>query len=129
MSGNTATSLPGADAGLDRAGRSPALPFLFWSVRLSVGVLPMRGLLLLGAILTHLGQFGFLYLPQKVALDWQRINPLHNSGRIFSLTNAVHLGFGMLKVMLIFAVAAWSLWGERVRLMNLPDQSSAEIGA
>jgi len=97
--------------------------------RLAIGVLPVLGLLLLGAILTHLGQFGFLYLPQKVALDWQRINPLHNSGRIFSLTNAVHLGFGLLKVMLIFAVAAGSLWGERVRLLNLPDESSAEIGA
>ena len=30
------------------------------------------------AILTHMGQFGFLYLPQKLALDWQRINPLQN---------------------------------------------------
>ena len=29
-------------------------------------------------IVTHMGQFGFLYLPQKLALDWQRINPLQN---------------------------------------------------
>jgi len=85
-------------------------------------------LLLLGAILTHLGQFGFLYLPQKVALDWQRINPLQNVGRIFSLTNAVHLGFGLLKVMLIVAVAGWALWGERGRLLNLSGESPAEIG-
>jgi flagellar biosynthesis protein FlhB len=98
------------------------------AARLAIGVLPVLGLLLLGAILMHLGQFGFLYLPQKVALDWQRINPLHNYGRIFSLTNAVHLGFGLLKVALIFIVAGWCLWGERVRLLNLPDESSAEIG-
>jgi flagellar biosynthesis protein FlhB len=99
------------------------------AARLAVGVLPVLGLLLLGAILTHLGQFGFLYLPQKLALDWQRINPLHNYGRIFSLSNAVHLGFGLLKVALIFLVAGWSLWGERGRLLNLPDETSAEIGA
>src|SRR6185437_10164603 len=99
------------------------------AARLAVGVLPVLGLLLLGAILTHLGQFGFLYLPQKVALDWQRINPLQNSGRIFSLTNAVHLGFGLLKVLLIFAVAVWCFWAERARLLNLPDESSAEIGS
>src|SRR5439155_26189499 len=37
--------------------------------RLAIGVLPVLGFLVLGAILTHLGQFGFLYLPQKVALD------------------------------------------------------------
>jgi flagellar biosynthetic protein FlhB len=99
------------------------------AARLAMGVLPVLGLLLLGAILAHLGQFGFLYLPQKVALDWQRINPLHNYGRIFSLTNAVHLGFGLLKVALIFIVAGWCLWGERGRLLNLADETSAEIGA
>jgi len=84
---------------------------------------------MLGAILTHLGQFGFLYLPEKVALDWNRINPLQNYSRIFSVSNAVHLGFGLLKVILIAAVAAWCLWGERGRLMNLSGQSPSEIGA
>src|SRR5918996_1387755 len=63
--------------------------------------------------------FGFLYLPQKVALDWQRINPLTNWRRIVSWSNAIHLGFGLLKVALITLVAGWSLWGERDRLMNL----------
>jgi flagellar biosynthesis protein FlhB len=101
---------------------------LFLASRLAVSVLPVLGLLLLGAILTHMGQFGFLYLPQKLALDWQRISPLQNYGRIFSLTNAVHLGFGLLKVLLIVTVAAVSLWAERSRLMNLPSQSIVEIG-
>src|SRR5688500_18151940 len=70
------------------------------AVQLAITVLPILGFLLVGAILTHLGQFGFLYLPQKVALDWQRLNPLSNAQRIFSLTNLVHLGFGLLKVLL-----------------------------
>ena len=99
------------------------------SVQLAVTVLPVLVLLLLGAMLTHLGQFGFLYLPQKVALDWQRLNPLSNAQRIFSLTNLVHLGFGLLKVLLILAVAGWCLWEERGRLMNLASESSAEIAA
>ena len=99
------------------------------AARLAVTVLPVLALLLLGAILTHLSQFGFLYLPQKIALDWQRLNPLSNAQRIFSLTNLVHLGFGLLKVLLIVAVAGWCLWSERGRLMNLSGQSSAEIGA
>src|SRR4051812_9589746 len=60
------------------------------SSRLALAVLPVLGLLLVGAILAHMGQFGFLYLPEKVALDWQRINPLQNYGRIFSISNAVH---------------------------------------
>jgi flagellar biosynthetic protein FlhB len=97
------------------------------AVQLAITVLPILGFLLVGAILTHLGQFGFLYLPQKVALDWQRLNPLSNAQRIFSLTTLVHLGFGLLKVLLILAVAGWCLWDERGRLMNLAGESSAEI--
>jgi flagellar biosynthetic protein FlhB len=99
------------------------------AARLAVGVLPVLGLLLLGAMATHLGQFGFLYLPQKVALDWQRINPLQNYGRIFSISNAVHIGFGLLKVLLIVVVAGVCLWGERGRLLNLSGQSTVDIGS
>jgi flagellar biosynthetic protein FlhB len=99
------------------------------AVNLAITVLPILGFLLIGAILTHLGQFGFLYLPQKVALDWQRLNPVSNAQRIFSLTSAVHLGFGLLKVLLIVAVAGWCLWDERGRLMNLSGQSTAQIAA
>jgi flagellar biosynthetic protein FlhB len=96
--------------------------------RLTIGVLPLLGLLMLAAIVAQMGQFGFLYLPQKLAFDWQRINPLPNAQRIFSLTSVVHLGFGLVKVGLIFAVAAWSVWSERHRIMGLAEQSPVEIG-
>jgi flagellar biosynthetic protein FlhB len=96
---------------------------------LAMALVPVLGLLALAGLLSQLGQFGFLYLPQKVALDWQRINPLSNWQRIFSLSGAVNLGFGLLKVALIATVAGWCLWGERERLANLVGQSSAEIAA
>src|SRR5437870_510316 len=51
---------------------------LFIAGRLAFGLFPILGFVLLAAIIAHMGQFGFLYLPQKVALDWQRINPLQN---------------------------------------------------
>lgn len=119
----------GGEAWLNIDAQTAAHQSLVLAARLAISVLPILGLLMLGAILTHLGQFGFLYLPEKVALDWQRINPLQNYSRIFSVSNAVHLGFGLLKVVLIVAVAAWCLWGERGRLMNLSSQSAQEIGA
>ena len=43
--------------------------------------------------------------------------------------NAIHLGFGVLKVLFIMLVAGWSLWGERSRLMNLTDESTPQIAA
>jgi flagellar biosynthetic protein FlhB len=94
---------------------------------LAIAFLPVLGLLMLAGLVTQMGQFGFLYLPQKLALDWQRINPLSNWKRIASWSNAIHLGFGVLKVLFITLVAAWSLWGERGRLMNLADESTPQI--
>lgn len=105
--------------------------FLHALVRLCADVglalLPILGMLVLTGILINLGQVGFLFLPQKLAMDWQRINPLSNASRIFSTTSAVHLGFGMMKVVLVATVAAISLWGERERLMILTDQEAGEI--
>lgn len=96
---------------------------------LAIAFLPVLGLVMLAALVTQMGQFGFLYLPQKLALDWQRINPLSNWGRIASWSNVIHLGFGMLKVLFITLVAGWCLWGERGRLMQLTDESTPEIAA
>jgi flagellar biosynthetic protein FlhB len=97
------------------------------SWRMGLALVPLLAILMLAGILTQMGQFGFLYLPERLALDWQRINPLPNAQRIVSLTNWVHLGFGLLKVALIFAVAGWSLWGERYRLLSLSEQPSNQI--
>jgi flagellar biosynthetic protein FlhB len=91
--------------------------------------LPVLGLLALAALVTQMGQFGFLYLPQKLAIDWQRINPLSNWSRIASWSNAIHLGFGLLKVLFITLIAGWCLWGERGRLMHLTDEATPEIAA
>jgi flagellar biosynthetic protein FlhB len=97
------------------------------SVEVCMSLAPILGMLVLAGVVVNLGQVGLLFLPQKLALDWQRINPLSNSSRIFSTTAVVHLGFGMLKVILVAVVAAVSLWAERDRLMILSDQEAGEI--
>ncbi len=102
---------------------------LHLSWELAKALVPVLGLVMIAGIVVHMGQIGFLFLPEKLAFDVQRINPLSNASRIFSMANSVHLGFGLLKVGLVCAVAAWSLWGERDQLMTLMDQSSGEIAA
>jgi flagellar biosynthetic protein FlhB len=96
---------------------------------LVLAFLPVVGLLTLAALVAQMGQFGFLYLPQKLAFDWQRVNPLSNWQRIVSWSNAIQLGFGVLKVLFITLVAGWCLWSERGRLVNLTDETTPEIAA
>lgn len=82
-------------------------------------LLPIVGLLALAAAASHVGQVGFLFLPQKLAPDSARIDPVQGAQRLASPDNFVRLLFGLLKTGLILGVAAWSLWNSRERLLNL----------
>jgi flagellar biosynthetic protein FlhB len=95
---------------------------------LTWGVLPILVLIFAAAVIANFGQVGFLFLPDKVGLDWNRVNPLNNWGRVFSLSSAVHLGFGIGKVTVVLIVAGWNLWGSRDRILVLPEQDIATIG-
>jgi flagellar biosynthetic protein FlhB len=86
--------------------------------------LPFLGLLLLFAVAVHGAQVGFRILPQRLTPDLNRINPAKGVQRIFSLSNAVRLVLGLLKILVVVGVAAWSLWGERNNILSL---SSLEV--
>ncbi len=105
----------GGDAWIRLDGQDLANRSLQLTWELGKALVPVLGLVMLAGIAVHMGQIGFLYLPQKLALDPQRVNPLTNAGRIFSMQSAVHLGFGLLKVGLVCAVAAWSRRSSLVR--------------
>jgi flagellar biosynthesis protein FlhB len=94
---------------------------------LSKYLLPILGLVMLAAIGSNLMQVGFLFLPDKIALDLTRIDPLKGLGRIFSLTNSVHLLFGIFKIAVIAGVAYVSLWNQRDRILGLSGLSVVEI--
>jgi flagellar biosynthesis protein FlhB len=68
-------------------------------------LLPILGLLLITAIVIDMAQVGFLFLPEKLAFDITRLDPLKGLGRIFSMANAVRLVLGLCKIGVIAAVA------------------------
>ena len=90
-------------------------------------LLPILGLVMLAGIASNLMQVGFLFLPDKVALDLTRIDPLKGLGRMFSLSNSVHLVFGIFKIGVIAGVAYVSLWNQRERILSLSGLSIPEI--
>ncbi len=90
-------------------------------------LLPILGLVMLAGIASNLMQVGFLFLPDKVAFDLTRIDPLKGLGRIFSLTNSVHLLFGIFKITVIVGVAYVSLWSQREKILGFSRLEVAEI--
>lgn len=86
-------------------------------------VLPVISLTLLFALVANLGQTGLLFLPQKLSLDIKRVSPIAGIKRLFSLSNIVRLGFGLVKVAIVITVAVVSLVsdGEIFLVMNGMD--------
>lgn len=87
-----------------------------WAVRwwrglclqLAKAVLPFLSLMMLAGIFVHVMQIGILFVPQKLAPDLQRIDPLQGIRRIFSVANVLRIFFGMVKIVIIGAIA-WAV--------------------
>jgi flagellar biosynthesis protein FlhB len=90
-------------------------------------LLPIFGLFLLLSILADLFQFGFLFLPDKLAPDISRLDPLKGLGRIFSLANLVRLVLGLGKLAVVSAVAYFSLRGKSQEILGLAGLALPQI--
>jgi flagellar biosynthetic protein FlhB len=100
-----------------------------WRVVYALGicVLPVFGLLMLIAIAANLFQVGFIFLPEKLAPDISRLDPLQGFGRLFSLTNLVRLVMGLLKMALVAGVAYASLYNQREKILGLSAMTTPQI--
>ncbi len=92
-------------------------------------VLPILGWILVGAVVVHLVQIGFFFLPSKVGFDLSRIDPLAGARRMFSLDSVVRLGFALLKLMLIAAVAFACWYQDLPRILALGCLPLSEIAS
>ena len=91
-------------------------------------VLPMLGLMMLAAVLLSLVQVGFMFLPDRLAPDLSRINPMQGVKRLFSMTSVARLLFGVFKIVLIAGVAAICLYGEQEQIIGLVALDLPQIG-
>ena len=73
-------------------------------------------------------QIGFLFLPDKITIDWKRIDPLAGTKRLFDLPNLAKLGFGLLKIGLVALVITLGVWGRWDLIMNAQTLTVGEIG-
>jgi len=90
-------------------------------------LLPVLLLLMVAAAAVQIMQVGLLFLPDKLAPDLSRIDPISGFSRVFSLQGVVRLAFGFLKVGIILAVAYYAVRPERDRIMTLDLMAPGQI--
>ena len=92
-------------------------------------LLPIFGVLLFAGIAANIFQVGFLFLPEKLAPDITRLDPLQGIGRIFSLTNLMRLVMGLLKMTLVGVIAYVAVQSDRDRILSLAAMAVPQIAA
>ena len=92
-------------------------------------LLPIFAVLLVTGVAANFLQVGFLFLPEKLAPDLTRLDPLQGLARLFSLGNLVRLVMGLLKMALVGGVAYASLYGQRNKILGMSEMLTPEIAA
>lgn len=90
-------------------------------------LLPIFGIMFIVAVLVNISQVGFLFLPDKLAPDISRINPLKGFKRIFSMPGVMRLVFGLFKMLVVATVALASLYSQRETLLALSSMGVMQI--
>ncbi len=79
---------------------------------------PLLGVLIAAAIAANVAQTGFRWLPDRLALDFNRISPMTGLRRIFSLGGGQRFVMSLLKLSCVLLVAYISLWQRRAEIVN-----------
>lgn len=79
-------------------------------------------LILVGAaVAANIAQIGFLWLPNKLAFDITKLDPIKGFGRIFSMQSLMRFLMGVVKLVIVAAVAYFSVIGEIDRILDLTE--------
>ncbi|MEN6459393.1 MAG: EscU/YscU/HrcU family type III secretion system export apparatus switch protein [Thermoguttaceae bacterium] len=100
---------------------------LIWS--LGRRLLPILGLLCLAGVAVNVVQTGFLFLPQRVSVDFGRISPARGWQRIFSSAGLAQLGFGIVKLVAVLGATGTILYQQRGAMLALATLPTPELAS
>ena len=93
-----------------------------------LAILPLMGGVLATSLVVHYAQVGPLWLPDKLGIDFSRINPISGLQRLFTLTNASKLGFGLFKIGLVSGILCFGVWSRWGSILSLGAASIEVVG-
>jgi flagellar biosynthetic protein FlhB len=94
---------------------------------LASGLIPILALIFVAAILVHLLQVGFLFLPDKLSPDISRLDPVQGFQRLFSMQSVVTVLLGLFKIGIVGGVAYFSFMSRREEILSLAARDLPEI--
>lgn len=97
-------------------------------VRGSMAVLPLMAGVFTTSLVVHYMQVGMLWLPEKLAMDFSRINPIEGFQRLFNVVNVSRLGFGLIKIGLVAGILMMGLWSRWDAMLALGAASIDTVG-
>jgi flagellar biosynthesis protein FlhB len=94
----------------------------------SLAMLPLMGGVLVTSLVVHYAQVGPLWLPDKLAFDIDRINPIQGFQRLFTIVNVSRLGFGLIKIALVAGILLMGVWSRWDSILALGSASIEVVG-
>lgn len=88
----------------------------------AASVAPLLAVLFLVALISPLLLSGWLVSSKSLAPDFARLNPVRGLANIFSATGLAELTKAIAKVILIFGVAVWVVYGQTEATMGLAGE-------
>jgi flagellar biosynthetic protein FlhB len=85
--------------------------------------------LMIIAIIANVAQIGFHWLPEKLNIDFTRLDPLKGFGRIFSMQSVVRLLMGIGKIVICGVVAWYAVEGSFGEILNLSENETNQIAS
>ncbi|MEM7473407.1 MAG: EscU/YscU/HrcU family type III secretion system export apparatus switch protein [Planctomycetota bacterium] len=92
-------------------------------------VLPLLAMTCATAVIYQWFQSGFQIFPSKLAPDWQRVNPIEGTRRLWSSGGTGRLGFGLLKIVVVALILGFEIWSAGDALLSTAGYSSAKVAA
>jgi flagellar biosynthesis protein FlhB len=92
-----------------------------------LGFLPFVGIVLAAALAANLAQVGFHFTARPLSPDFDRLDPVAGFLRLVSVRGLVRIVAGLLKVSAVALVVFWTMWAERIVLVELSGRPFEQI--
>ena len=84
-------------------------------------LVPVLVVAVVAALVSHIGQFGFIFSSKALVPKIEKLNPISGAKRIYGINAIVKAGLDSFKVLFVMLVAIWAAWDHAPEILALPQ--------